>query len=128
RAVQPSDNGYLTQGHAEYASQRETKGRLQPFPGLKRKPMRARDGANVTQMHYARRGIITPEMEFIAIRENLGRQSAFEACYKSGTGGIGNSGLSQSGASNVLNHQHPGRGWGAQISKFITPEFVRDEV
>src|SRR5258706_5695664 len=84
RDVQPRDNGYLTQGHAQYASRRETKGRLEPFPGLRRKPLRARNGANVTQLHYARRGIITPEMEFIAIRENLGRQTAFQPEYKSG--------------------------------------------
>ena len=49
------------------------KGRLEDFPALSRTPLRAKPGACVTQMHYARQGIITPEMEFIAIRENLGR-------------------------------------------------------
>ena len=75
REVQPRDNGYLTAGHAEFASQRETKGQLQPFPGLKRAPRRAVEGGNVSQMHYARKGIITPEMEYIATRETLGRQT-----------------------------------------------------
>src|SRR6202044_2258848 len=74
REVQPRDNGYLTAGHAEFASQRESAGRLEPFPGLKRAPRRAIDGGNVSQMHYARKGVITPEMEYIAVRETLGRQ------------------------------------------------------
>jgi phosphomethylpyrimidine synthase len=68
-----------------------------------RRPLRARPGCNVTQMHYARRGMITPEMEFIAIRENQRLEAAFSA-------------------------QHPGNSWGANIPKAITPEFVRDEV
>src|SRR5688572_23458312 len=68
-----------------------------------RRPLRAKAGRNVTQMHYARQGIITPEMEFIAIRENQRLEAAFSA-------------------------QHPGNSWGANIPKAITPEFVRDEV
>ena len=71
-----------------------------------RKPYRARAGANVTQMHYARRGIITPEMEFVAIRENQ-RLDALSA---------------------ILTRQHPGESFGAAIPRLITPEFVRDEV
>lgn len=117
REVQPQDNGYLTKGHAQYASTREkVKGGLEYFPGLKRKPLRAKAGGNVTQMHYARRGIVTPEMEFIAIRENLGRQKAFEAVdgdYRT---------------RNALNHQHAGESFGAPLPDHITPEFVRDEV
>ena len=117
REVQPQDNGYLTKGHAQYASTREkAKGGLEYFPGLKRKPLRAKTGGNVTQMHYARRGIVTPEMEFIAIRENLGRQKAFEAVdgdYRT---------------RNALNHQHTGESFGAPLPDHITPEFVRDEV
>ena len=70
-------------------------------------PRRARAGANVTQMHYARRGIVTPEMEFIAIREN----QRLEALRDTG-----------------LPRQHPGQGFGAAIPAGITPEFVRDEV
>ena len=117
REVRPQDNGYLTKGHAQYASTREKeKGGLEYFPGLKRKPLRAKSGGNVTQMHYARRGIVTPEMEFIAIRENLGRQAAFEAVdgdYRT---------------RNALNHQHTGESFGAPLPDYITPEFVRDEV
>lgn len=70
-----------------------------------RNPLRARQGKNVTQMHYAKQGIITPEMEFIAIRENQKLQEIKE-----------------------LTQQHPGNSWGASIPKVITPEFVRDEV
>ncbi len=80
-----------------------------------RKPLRAKPGLNVTQMHYARKGIITPEMEFIAIRENQSRELAREAlAARNGRGG----GVSQ----------HPGQPWGASIPDKITPEFVRDEV
>jgi phosphomethylpyrimidine synthase len=113
REVQPRDNGYLTAGHAEFASQRETKGQLQPFPGLKRAPRRAVEGGNVSQMHYARKGIITPEMEYIAVRETLGRANT-AGKY----------------AQTDLRHQHPGTGFGQRINKstIITPEFVREEV
>ncbi len=69
-------------------------------------PLAAQDGARVTQMHYARRGEITPEMEFVAIRENMRREHVNEE----------------------LRRQHPGKGWGAAIPETITPEFVRDEV
>ncbi len=68
-----------------------------------RRPVRARAGHNVSQMHYARRGIITPEMEYIAVRENQRMESG-------------------------LDHQHPGNSWGASLPSQITPEFVRDEV
>ena len=70
REVKPMDNGYLSGKHEEYASQAE-KNRLVQFPGLKRKPLRASKGHAVSQLWYARQGMITPEMEFIAIRENL---------------------------------------------------------
>ena len=73
---------------------------------LHRKPLRAKAGANVSQMHYARKGIITPEMEFIAIRENQRRENMSE----------------------LLQTQHKGHDFGASIPKTITPEFVRDEV
>jgi phosphomethylpyrimidine synthase len=73
RVVKPEDNGYLTRGAEEFARLKE-RGRLEEFPGLRRAPLRARAGRRVTQMHYARRGIVTPEMEFIAIRENMGRE------------------------------------------------------
>ena len=117
REVQPQDNGYLTRGHEQYASRREKqKGRLEYFPGLGRKPLRAKSGGCVTQMHYARQGIVTPEMEFIAVRENMGRAEAYEAL------------MSESAPRNSLKHQHPGESFGAFIPDFITPEFVRDEV
>ncbi len=117
REVQPQDNGYLTRGHEQYASRREKqKGRLEYFPGLGRKPLRAKSGGCVTQMHYARQGIVTPEMEFIAVRENMGRAEAYEAL------------MSESAPRNSLNHQHAGESFGAFIPDFITPEFVRDEV
>jgi phosphomethylpyrimidine synthase len=73
---------------------------------LRRLPRRARAGACVTQMHYARRGIVTPEMEFIAIRENQ-RLDLYPE---------------------LLRRQHPGEGFGAALPRTITPEFVRDEV
>lgn len=70
-------------------------------------PKRAKAGKRVTQLHYARQGIVTPEMEFIAIRENMGRERI---------------------RSEVLRHQHPGMSFGARLPENITPEFVRDEV
>ena len=85
-----------------------------------RQPLRAKTGRNVTQMHYARQGLITPEMEFIAIRENLKRQAARDHANGNGTG-------NGHGASRLAS-QHPGNSWGANIPAEITPEFVRDEV
>lgn len=70
-------------------------------------PKRAKAGHCVTQLHYARQGIVTPEMEFIAIRENMGRERI---------------------RSEILRHQHPGESFGARLPENITPEFVRDEV
>lgn len=125
RPVRPEDDGYLSTTHAARAN--ASKG-IEPFPALERMPLRAKAGANVTQLHYARRGVITPEMEFIAIRENLGRQAAFEAAHKPSSVPSGVRAFAQGGASNLLHHQHPGNCWGARVPKFITPEFVRDEV
>jgi phosphomethylpyrimidine synthase len=80
------------------------------FPDASRRPiLRAKSGRNVSQMHYARQGIVTPEMEYIAIRENLGREEAFA-----------------NGASG--GRTHAGNSFGAAVPKFVTPEFVRDEV
>ena len=90
------------------------------FPGLARRPRRAKPGMNVTQMHYARRGLITPEMEFIAIRENLRRREYLESLRASGSRGEK---LAQ-----LLSRQHPGQAFGAAIPEEITPEFVRSEV
>ncbi|HZE63710.1 MAG TPA: phosphomethylpyrimidine synthase ThiC [Pyrinomonadaceae bacterium] len=113
RSLQPIDDGYLTFDAANQARQKE-KGRLEDFPALSRTPLRAKKGSCVTQMHYARQGVITPEMEFIAIRENLGRESGIDLslCY----------------GRDSLNHQHRGQSFGAAIPEYVTPEFVRDEV
>src|SRR5690606_34062943 len=73
-----------------------------------RKPLRAKAGKNVSQMHYARQGIITPEMEYVAIRENMKLQEAREQ--------------------GQVDDQHPGQSFGASIPAEITPEFVRSEV
>ncbi|MGA0437618.1 MAG: phosphomethylpyrimidine synthase ThiC [Limisphaerales bacterium] len=114
REVRPGDNGYLSTKHAESAAESRADAALKPFPGLKRKPLRASKGHPVTQLWYARQGIVTPEMEFIAIRENMGRAKMAEA--------------SRTSNQTSLEHQHPGQPWGASIPDQITPEFVRDEV
>ncbi len=94
----------LSQSTSHYHRQREADPRLERLRFPQRlAPFRARAGGNVSQLHYARRGIITPEMEYVAIRENL-RVDASVA------------------------DQHPGQSWGASIPRQITPEFVRDEV
>ena len=126
RELQPIDDGYLTFDAANHARQKE-KGRLEDFPALHRTPLRAKKGSCVTQMHYAKRGIITPEMEFIAIRENLGR---FLECGDSSP--LSKAATSRSTPNrddrSSLNHQHRGQSFGASIPEFVTPEFVRDEV
>ena len=87
---------------------------------LTRKPRRAKSGANVTQMHYARQGIVTPEMEFVALRENLRRQEYLASLRESGEMGRR--------TAELLGRQHPGQSFGAAIPFEITPEFVRQEV
>ena len=130
REVKPMDNGYLSGKHAEFASKAE-KNRLVEFPGLlgqRRRPIRASKGQPVTQLWYAKQGIITPEMEFIAIRENMGRTKMAE--------------MANDNVRNVLDKQHSGssqlanseyspsvfRRFPQRIPKEITPEFVRAEV
>ena len=74
----PADNGYLSDAHAEkYNENKQAKNKLKEYPGLKRKPLKA-TGHPVTQKWYADQGIITPEMEYIAIRENMGRKQEFK--------------------------------------------------
>ena len=81
------------------------------FPDESRRPiLRAKAGCNVSQMHYARQGIITPEMEYIALRENIGRQQALQNGHSS------------------MGRTHEGYSFGAAIPQFVTAEFVRDEV
>ncbi|HEX6189067.1 MAG TPA: phosphomethylpyrimidine synthase ThiC [Pyrinomonadaceae bacterium] len=121
RSIQPIDDGYLTFDAAQNARQKD-KGRLEDFPALRRTPLRAKKGSCVTQMHYARQGIITPEMEFIAIRENLGRVRRPPACSPN------NGSPEASVPRDSLNHQHRGQSFGASIPEYVTPEFVRDEV
>ena len=87
---------------------------------LQRTPRRAKAGRNVTQMHYARQGIVTPEMEFIALRENLRRKEYLASLVDSGPMGAR--------VASLLARQHPGQSFGASIPAEITPEFVRDEV
>jgi phosphomethylpyrimidine synthase len=130
REVKPQDNGYLSGKHAEFASVAE-KNRLVEFPGLKgsrRRPLRAKTGKVVTQLQYARAGIVTPEMEFIAIRENMGRARISD--------------MANDIVRNQLDKQHAGssqlanseftpsvfRKFPQRIPAEITPEFVRSEV
>jgi phosphomethylpyrimidine synthase len=87
---------------------------------LARAPRRAKPGANVTQMHYARRGIVTPEMEFIAIRENLRRREYLQELAAAGPKG--------QRLAELMGRQHRGESFGAAIPDEITPAFVRDEV
>jgi len=94
RATKPEDNGQLGPDRS---------GGVPAFPKVVTRPLRAKAGQNVSQMHYARRGIITPEMEYVAIRENLGREMLKE-------------------------YKREGQDWGASIPDYVTPEFVRDEV
>ncbi len=116
REILPQDNGYLTRGAEDVAKIKES-GKLEEFPGLKRAPLKAKSGKCVTQIYYARKGIITPEMEYVAIRENLGRQIAFETLANG-----------QQTERDSLFHQHAGESFGASVPKFVTPEFVREEV
>jgi phosphomethylpyrimidine synthase len=97
REVRPEDNGQLGPDRS---------GGVQSFPNVRRTVLRARSGANVSQMHYARKGIVTPEMEYVAVRENLGRS------------------LIREDASLIRD----GQDFGASIPDYVTPEFVRDEV
>ncbi|MEO0463270.1 MAG: phosphomethylpyrimidine synthase ThiC [Pseudomonadota bacterium] len=94
REVKPEDNGQLGPDRS---------GGVPQFPNVVKRPLRAKSGHNVTQIHYARKGIITPEMEYVAERENLGREIAADLV-------------------------RDGESWGAQIPDVITPEFVRSEV
>ncbi|MEH3158901.1 MAG: phosphomethylpyrimidine synthase ThiC [Sphingomonas taxi] len=94
RAIRPEDNGQLGPDRS---------GGVPQFPHTGRRPLRAKAGGNLSQMHYARRGIITPEMEYVATRENLGRERLRE-------------------------YVRDGESFGAAIPDYVTPEFVRDEV
>jgi phosphomethylpyrimidine synthase len=145
RTVQPIDDGYLSEAHAADAKRkRRTSNAQHPTPngsGLdssfvirhsslpKRRPLRASAGHPITQLWYAREGIITPEMEFIAIRENLGGD-AVAAVYdrRNGEDQRSQSAAREKIARNDLAFAHPGESFGAKIPREITPEFVRDEI
>lgn len=104
-----NDTEILEDSHSTFTNERLNDPKLAALRfNLTRKPRRAKQGMNVSQMHYAKRGIITPEMEYIAIRENMA--------------------LAQARELGVLNQQHAGMSFGASIPDEITPEFVRDEV
>ncbi|HEX4300111.1 MAG TPA: phosphomethylpyrimidine synthase ThiC [Gammaproteobacteria bacterium] len=102
------DSEALLQPSSEFMRRREADPKLAHMRfERQRQVRRARAGANVSQMHYAKKGVVTPEMEFIAIRENQRIEAIKEA--------------------HLLKH-HPGESYGAKLPKLITPEFVRDEV
>ena len=102
------DTERLDDVSSEYGRRRHADPKLASLRfGHLRAPRRAKSGANVTQMHYARQGRVTPEMEFIAIRENCMREAYAEE---------------------IRRHRHPGMGFGAVLPEEVTPEFVRDEV
>ena len=94
REVRPEDNGQLGPDRS---------GGVPAFPTALRKPLRAKVGGNISQMYYAKQGIITPEMEYVAERENLGR-------------------------ARLAQYNRSGESFGASIPDYVTPEFVRDEV
>jgi phosphomethylpyrimidine synthase len=148
RQVQPIDDGYLSVAHAEHSAKRngskKDELRIKKFSGQNdklatrnsqpsttaRKPLRAKRGKCVTQLYYARRGVITPEMEFIAIREQMRnaecgvRNQNTRAVSKDSEFRVPNSEF----ARNDLTFAHRGESFGANIPREITPEFVRAEV
>jgi phosphomethylpyrimidine synthase len=128
RSVRPEDNGYLSGVHAVHAGKRNGNAALREFPGLRRKPLRASAGHPVSQLWYARQGIITPEMEFIAIRENMGRAKLAELAADTDR-----QDLHKQHAGSSQSHDSPYapsvfRRFPQRIPPEITPEFVRGEV
>ncbi len=113
RTPQPIDDGYLSRTHAEGATRATSKNRLVHFDRGQRQILKGKPGQRPTQLAYARKGIITPEMEFVALRENLYQSAAQEAI---------------SARRDHLGFQHAGQSHGAAIPRQITPEFVRDEI
>ncbi|HSC47622.1 MAG TPA: phosphomethylpyrimidine synthase ThiC [Gammaproteobacteria bacterium] len=106
------DSEALARPTSEFMRRREQDPALAHMRFERRRPVRrAKSGANVSQMHYAKKGIVTPEMEFIAVRENGLREK-----------------LAKAGARTSASFRHRGEGFGARQPEFITPEFVRDEV
>ena len=119
--LERNDTEALTGPSSQYGVERLNDPELAELRfNLHRMPRRAMKGKNVTQMHYARKGIITPEMEYIAIRENMKRKEYLESVKASGPTG--------KKLAELMGRQHPGQSFGAAIPAEITPEFVRDEV
>ncbi|MFW8565242.1 phosphomethylpyrimidine synthase ThiC [Orrella sp. 11846] len=119
--LERGDTEELADLSSQYGRARQSDTELDALRFARTRPARrARAGANVTQMHYARKGIVTPEMEFVAIRENMRREQYIESLRSAGP----------EGARLVerLTRQHPGQSFGAAIPQAVTPEFVRDEV
>ena len=115
RKSTPADNGYLSDLHA-----RRSEEKAQDLPDFNRSEIftrRSQKGRPVTQLQYAKNGIITPEMEFVAIRENMKLQTISE-----------NLECSSTNHRDSLQHQHLGESFGASIPREITPEFVRSEI
>ena len=133
RRVQPIDDGYLSEVHAAGADRKRPTSNLQRpmFNGAgapsRRKPLRARAGCAVTQLAYARQGVITPEMEFIAIREN-GRYIENRESRIGGNSSSNDPRSTNNDSRNALRFAHHGQSFGANIPREITPEFVRSEV
>ena len=132
RPVMPIDDGYLSEQHRgldRAKRQDETSLRLEGLTAPRRKALRAKPGQVVTQFAYARAGVITPEMEFIAIRENLGRAKMAELSRDIVRNDLAkqHSGSAQNSADNVFTPS-VFRRFPQRIPKEITPEFVRSEV
>jgi phosphomethylpyrimidine synthase len=117
REPRPIDDGYLSEQHRVQAEAEGRRNAIKYFDRSSRPVLKAKPGKRVTQLEYARRGIVTPEMEFVAIRENTKLQRARDLLE-----------MTADGPRNSLWRQHPGQSFGASIPREITPEFVRDEV
>ena len=131
RPVSSLDNGYLSERHAALSAPEKRRNGTNgvhshqsairnPQSAIGRQPLRAKAGHAVTQLFYAREGIVTPEMEYIAIRENLRRE------IRASNSEISN--LKSESDRNTLGYQHRGESFGASIPREITPDFVRVEV
>jgi phosphomethylpyrimidine synthase len=141
RVVRPIDDGYLSVAHAEHSAKRngskEEKVESRKYSSFiphpssfaARKPLRAKPGKVVTQLAYARQGIITPEMEFIALRENMGRETV-AAVYdrRNGEDRRSQNAATAEIARTDLSFAHSGENFGASIPDEITPDFVRSEI
>ncbi|MBK1780813.1 phosphomethylpyrimidine synthase ThiC [Advenella sp. WQ 585] len=116
-----NDTEVLAGPSSEYGQQRLQDPQLAAMRfELQRPPRRAKAGQNVSQMHYARKGIVTPEMEFVSIRENMRVEQYLDSLRQSGPDGVK--------LAARISRQHPGQSFGASIPQRITPEFVRDEI